>query len=210
MSEAGTKRSFVYTIGRPLLAAIFKTPILPVRYEGREHVDVEAPFIIIANHKSALDPLVVAVPVKRHQIRFMAKTELMKNGFLKWLLNQIRVIPVDRGNSDMAAMRASMKVLKEGNVLGVFPEGTRYKQGNMEELETGMAMLALRSGVPVIPAYLHPKVRFFHKTTCTIGEPIPTEDLIAQGINKETCDLLLKRITKTYAEMAEKAEQSKK
>ena len=71
----------------------------------------------------------------------------------------------------------------------------------MDEIEGGVAMIALRSGAPLIPMYITPKFRMLHRTDCYVGEPIPTDDLRAQGIDRDTCQALLERITATYAAM---------
>jgi 1-acyl-sn-glycerol-3-phosphate acyltransferase len=139
--------------------------------------------------------------VKKHEISVMAKKELLKHKPLDWFFKKMHCIPVDRGNSDMAAMRASVKVLREGGVLGIFPEGTRYHKGVMEELEGGAALLALRSGVPVVPMYITAAFGFFRRLHCYVGKPVPFQDLKEQGINAETCQKLNERITALYADM---------
>lgn len=196
--------SFVYKAAKGFVNALFHT-ILPVRYTGRENLKLDAPYILIGNHLSMLDPFVMAVPVKRYQVRFMAKKELEKVPVIGWLLREkIRVIFVDRHNSDMEAMRTSLKVVREGGVLGIFPEGTRHHEGLMTELESGVALIALRSGVPLVPVYLPRKLGFLRPLHVTVGEPIPMDDLRAEGVNTATCQKLMERITQTYAQMAEK------
>lgn len=194
------KRSIVYTIGKTLATVLFKT-FLPVRYHNRERLCLEPPFVVIGNHYSMFDPVIVGVGVKKHQVRFIGKKELWGNKLVAALFNNMNMIPVDRHNSDMEAMRACMRVTREGNILGIFPEGTRHHKGLMEELESGVGLIALRSRVPLVPVYIAGKVGLFRTLHVYVGEPIPTEDLLEQGVDKETCELLLKRITQTYAEM---------
>ena len=93
-------------------------------------------------------------------------------------------------------------MLRDGDVLGIFPEGTRHHEGLMTEMESGTALIALRSGAPVIPFYIPGKIGLFRRLTVAIGDPIPTADLRAEGVNTETCRLLMERITAAYAEMA--------
>ena len=194
------KRTPVYTLGRAAACALFHT-VAPVRYIGREKTETDAPYIVIANHKSMMDPLVVAYPFKRDEFVFMGKKELAKNPILAWLFKKLHMITVDRGNTDMAAMRASIKALRDGGVLAVFPEGTRHHTGLMDELEEGVSLIALRSGVPLIPVFVTPKFRLFRRTTCVIGDPIPTDDLRAEGVNRDTCTALNARITETYRQL---------
>ncbi|MBQ8555797.1 MAG: 1-acyl-sn-glycerol-3-phosphate acyltransferase [Clostridia bacterium] len=203
MSEVQKKssRSLLYTIAYPIAKLLLKT-VLPVRYHDAERLDVDAPFIVMGNHESMLDPVIAAMPVKRYQIRFLGKKELWKNPIVAKAFTSMKMIPVDRHNTDMEAMRACMKVTREGNILGIFPEGTRYHKGLMEELESGVALIALRSRVPLIPIYITGKLKLFRKTDVYVGEPIPMDDLREQGVNKESCEALLARITAIYADMA--------
>ena len=106
---------------------------------------------------------------------------------------------MDRHNTDMEAMRACMRVTREGHVLGIFPEGTRHHEGLMTELESGVAMIALRSKVPLVPVYIAGKLGLFRTLHVYVGEPIMMDDLRAEGINTQTCQALLGRITQTYA-----------
>ena len=200
--EKKAKKSLLYAVAKPIAALLFKT-FLPVKFHNREGLNGEPPFVLIGNHTSLMDPVIMGVGVKKHQVRFIGKKELWKNKLVGAAFNSMNMIPVDRHNSDMEAMRACMRVTREGNILGIFPEGTRHHKGLMEEIESGVALIALRSRVPVIPVYISGKVALFRTLHVYVGDPIPTEDLREQGVNKETCDLLLTRITQTYARMHE-------
>ena len=191
-----TESAWIYRVLRVLAAFLFHT-FVPVRYHHIERAQLDAPFIVIGNHLSLLDPVIVAAAVKRYEIAFMAKKELSGNGLFKRFLLCIHTIFVSRHNSDMEAMRACMKALRGGDILGIFPEGTRHHEGVMTEMETGVAMIALRAGVPVIPV-LVPRLRWFHRVDCFVGEEIPTADLREQGVNTQTCQALLTRITACY------------
>lgn len=197
-----TGKSLIYEVCRRLAWLLFHT-VLPVRYEHAERLQGDAPFIVIGNHLSLIDPVIMALAIPRYQVHFLAKKELAKVTPFRWFLTKLHTIFVDRHNSDMEAMRACMRVTREGGVLGIFPEGTRHHQGLMEEMESGVALMALRSAVPVIPVYLPGKLRLFRRLDVTIGEPIPTEDLRAEGVNTQTCQRMMERITQTYAQMAE-------
>lgn len=209
MSEQTTgkqKLSFFYGAARIIATILFKT-VMPVRYFGAEKLAGDAPFIVIANHQHWMDPIILALPIKRYQVTFLAKKELVKHPIANYVLRDMHVIPVDRHNTDMAAMRACVKAVRDGQILGIFPEGTRHHKGVMEEIEGGVAMIALRSGVPLIPVYVTKKLKFFRRSDVYVGDPIPLEDLKAQGVNKDTCQALLERITATYADMQEQAER---
>ena len=197
--EKQDKPSAMYSIVLPIAQALFKT-ILPVKFHGLEHVrSLEAPYILMANHTTMLDPFMMAAAIPKYQIRFIGKKELWKIKPFAWFANNIKAIPVDRHNTDMEAMRACMRVTREGHVLGIFPEGTRHHKGLMTELESGVAMIALRSKVPLVPVYIAGKLGLFRTLHVYVGEPILMDDLREMGINTETCGMLLGRITQTYA-----------
>ena len=197
------KPSWVYSIVLPVVRLLFKT-ILPVKYHGLENIrSLEAPYIIMGNHITMLDPFMLAAAAPKYQIRFIGKKELWKIKPFAWFANNIKAIPVDRHNTDMEAMRACMRVTREGHVLGIFPEGTRHHGGLMTELESGVAMIALRSKVPLVPVYIAGKLGLFRRLHVYVGKPIMMEDLREMGINTETCGMLLGRITQTYAALAE-------
>lgn len=196
------KDSLLYAIAKPIVGLLLKT-ILPVKFHNRERLAQDPPYIVIANHSSMLDPVIIGVGVIGHQVRFIGKKELTKNKLAAWLFKQLRMIPVDRHNSDMEAMRACMRVTKEGGILGIFPEGTRHHEGLMTEMESGIGLIALRSRVPLMPVYITGKLKLFRRLHVYVGEAIPTEDLREEGVNRETCEKLMQRITQTYAAMQE-------
>lgn len=199
--QPGRRRSFWYGTARALATVALHT-VLPVRYHHAERLTGEPPMIVIGNHQSWLDPVVIGFAIKKRQVTFMGKKELAANGLIRGILKEAGVILVDRHNTDMEAMRACMKALRGGEILGIFPEGTRHHEGVMREMETGVAMLALRSGAPVIPV-LVPRLRWFHTVDCYVGEAIPTSDLREQGVNTQTCQALMERISARYAALIE-------
>ncbi len=190
----------VYSFVRALFGGLFRT-ILPVTYHHLERLQLDGPFILVGNHSSMFDPMVIGYPVYRYHVRFMGKKELMSNAIIKWFCEKLLMIPVDRHNMDMAAVRQSLKVLKEGHVLGIFPEGTRHKEGVMQDMESGAAMIALRSGCRMLPAYVASKPRFFHRTHVYFGDPISVKDIAKKGINKDACDELSQRIGQAYQQL---------
>ncbi len=201
------RKTFVYQLAKALAWVLFHT-VYPVRIHDRERLNLQGPCILISNHLCWLDPVCVAHAVKGEEITYLAKKELLESRFGGALLRALHAIPVNRHNFDMAAMRACMQALKAGRALGIFPEGTRYKKGNMEELEAGVALLALRSSVPVIPVYIAGKLRPFHMTHVYAGKPMAIDDLREMGASRESSDELLRRITVLYAGLAEKAAEA--
>ena len=201
------ERTFVYTLAR-IVACIGNHTIFPVRYYDRENFDLQGPYIAMSNHNSALDPLILAYPCKKYEFRFVGKKELTKNKFIGALLNKgLHMITVDRHNSDLAAMRLCVKTLRDGYVLGIFPEGTRHHEDLMSEVETGAAVLALRAKVPILPVYIESKPRLFRVNRVYIGKPMDIADLTAQGFNTDVVETLCGRIRDTFHQMRRDAEK---
>lgn len=199
--QKAPRPSFLYGAAR-LLADLITHTICPVRYHHAERLNAQdAPFIVMGNHQSLLDPILAGLPIRRYQVEFLGKKELAELPVAGWMLKKMHMIPVQRHGSDMEAMRACMRVTKRGGVLGIFPEGTRYHDGVMEQLESGVALIALRSKVPLIPVYISGKLRPFHRLDIYVGEPVQMDDLRLEGVNTETCGLLLGRISQSYADM---------
>ena len=210
MSETNAKpapekeRTFVYTLAR-IVAAIGTHTIFPVRYFHRENFGLQGPYIAMSNHQSAFDPLILAYPCKKYEIRFVGKKELNKHKWIAWLLEKLHMITVDRHNSDMAAMRLCARTLRDGYVLGIFPEGTRHHEDLMSEVETGAAVLALRAKTPILPVYIQSKPKLFRINHVYIGKPMDISDLAAQGFNTAVVEALCGRIRDTFLKMREEA-----
>lgn len=201
------ERTFFYTLAR-IVSFIGTRTIFPVRYHGMENYDLKAPYIAMSNHNSALDPLILGYPCKKYEIRFVGKKELVKVKWIANLLNNgLHMITVDRHNSDLAAMRQFMKTLREGYVLGIFPEGTRHHEDLMSEVETGAAVLALRAKVPILPVYIQSKPKLFRFNHVYIGKPMDISDLADQGFNTDTVEALCARIRDTFHQMRRDAEK---
>ncbi|HLT59393.1 MAG TPA: lysophospholipid acyltransferase family protein [Limnochordales bacterium] len=130
---------------RPLFAWYF-------RWECQDlhHLPPAGPAILAANHVNYLDPLLIGAAVPR-QIHFMAKHELFHNRALAWLLDRVGAFPVRRGQADRQAIRRALELLAAGKVVGIFPEGTRSETGELQDVQGGTALLALKSGAPVVP-----------------------------------------------------------
>ncbi len=203
------ERTFFYSLCRAL-AAFLGATFFPVRYHHKENLTAQAPYILIANHQSWMDPLTLAVLCKDTQIRFVGKKELTKSKFGAWALDQLHMITVDRHNSDLAAMRQCMRALRDGRVLGIFPEGTRHLPDLMSQVETGTAVLALRAKVPLQPVYIDSKRRFLRVCHAYVGQPMDISDLSAQGFDSGVVDQLTARIRDTFLSMRDETQAEKK
>ena len=160
----------LYTAAYPFVWAFMRI-FHPCRAFGRENIPVGSA-VLCGNHTTLGDPLyVVCAMGHKCQTHVMAKEEIMHWPFLGWLLKKVGVIGVKRGKADVAAVKESMRVLRAGEKLLLFPEGTRVKEGERSEAHTGAAMFSARTGSPIVPVYIQPKKRRFRKTTVIFGQP---------------------------------------
>lgn len=163
-------RNKVYSVIYPIIW-IFMRIIHPWKAVGADKIPERAA-VICGNHTTLGDPLyVVCAMGGKRQTHVMAKAEVMKWPVIGFLLKKAGIIGVNRGKSDMAAVKECLKVLRGGEKLLMFPEGTRVREGQVSEVQTGAAMLATRTGVPLVPVYIPAKKRRFRKTTVVFGEP---------------------------------------
>lgn len=121
---------------------------------GLEHIPGDGPAIIAANHVSYLDPPLLGAVTPR-PIRFVAKRELFSLPLLGRFLRAIGTFPVERSQPDYRAVRQSLRVLHRGELLGIFPEGTRNKKGGLKPFLEGVGWLAIKTRAPVVPVVIH-------------------------------------------------------
>ncbi|ERI99942.1 MULTISPECIES: lysophospholipid acyltransferase family protein [Eubacteriales] len=138
-----------YRFAHGVVNVIFRA-LYRVHYEGRENLPPQGGYVFCSNHISDLDPIFVALPV-RQQICYMAKIELFKGHFTGRLLRALGAFPVDRGKGDTSALDRAKEVVKEGKILGVFPEGTRSKTGKLLKLKSGAIVVSAQTGADILP-----------------------------------------------------------
>jgi 1-acyl-sn-glycerol-3-phosphate acyltransferase len=117
---------------------------------GREHVPQDGPVIFAANHRSFLDPFVIAT-LARRPLYYVAKRELFERRWQAWILNSLGAFPVDRGNGDRDMIETAKAILERGDAVLIFPEGTRVRPGPLGSPRRGVGRLALETGAPVVP-----------------------------------------------------------
>lgn len=150
---------------------VFFSLFHPIRAVGREKMP-EGGALLCGNHTCASDPLCVVFAVgHRPQCRVMAKIELLRIPVLGFLLKKIGVIGIDRGKADVGAIKECLKVLKNGEKLLLFPEGTRVAEDGESSARNGAAMLATRTGAPIVPIYIPRKKNWFRRTKVVFGDP---------------------------------------
>lgn len=151
---------------RIILFILFRVKII-----GKENVPKEGGYILCSNHISNWDPLVLIAYAPR-KVCFMAKKELFESCFMRFLSKLYGFFPVDRNSRDIEAMKMSLKIIKNGEVLGIFPEGTRHGFEKNGRIKNGTARIALKTGAKVIPVGIKGNYKLFRKVTVTYGKPI--------------------------------------
>lgn len=171
----GQRMNITYAI-LTFLVSLYYRALYFVKVEGKENVPKEGGFLVCCNHKSNNDPVMLAVFTPR-QLKFLAKKELFKKGICNWFLKNVGAIPLNRGASDVGAIKQCMSALKKGFGLLVFPQGTRCKEIDRKNFHGGSALIASRVGVPVVPAYISGEYKLFKKHKLVFGEAVPPEKL---------------------------------
>lgn len=173
----------LYPLGKFLVSTIFY-PLYRIEVIGKEHIPKEGGVLICSNHIDNLDPPTVGITFPR-QVHFMAKEELFEAPIFKTLLPKLQAFPVKRGESDRKAFRTALKLLKEGQVVGLFPEGTRNTTGQLGKGMAGAGFFALRGNATVIPCAIVGPYRPFKKLKVIYGPPIVMAPYIEQKSTPE-------------------------
>lgn len=146
---------------------------------GINNIPKNEALVICSNHKCILDPIFLAVYVDR-QIHFMAKKELFKNKMVNKFFSKLGAFPVDRDGADIFAIKQALRVLKNDEVLGIFPEGTRVKEINLDNAKSGVAMIAHKANALILPCQIIGDYKPFKKMKLEIKKPIDIRSLPKQ------------------------------
>lgn len=168
-----------------------------MRIEGRERIPA-GPYILVANHTNWKDPPALEFTFEV-AIRFMAKVEAFRMFFLGGLMRGIGCFPVRRGEGDRRAVMTCLQVLRAGNPLGFFPEGTRSRDGVLHRAHPGVAFLAQRSGAPILPVGITGMATakaFRSDIAVHVGEPFRLKDLALRQdpSDQEVADAIMRRV----------------
>jgi 1-acyl-sn-glycerol-3-phosphate acyltransferase len=182
------------TVGRLLVAAY------RIRVLGRDNIPAEGGYILAGNHVSYLDPALLWSMAPR-ETHFVAKSELFKQPFLGWALPRVWAFPINRASADREAIQRATDLLALGEPVGMFPEGTRQRPGatggddQLGEAHAGVAFIAMRAGVPVVPVGIAgtdralprgAKLPRFPRVTFSFGEPVNPADFTEGGRKEKT------------------------
>lgn len=176
-----------------LIIKVFSFIVFRVKKVGEENVPAEGAYIMCANHMSNWDPPILVACSKR-KMYIMAKEELFKNNFIRWMAKKCWVFPVKRGKMDIESLKFSLRILKEGKMLMLFPEGTRNGMEKNGKAQNGAAFIALKAGVPVIPVGIQGEMKPFHQVKLNYGKPLDFSKYQSNKPEKETLNQVSKEI----------------
>lgn len=165
------------------------TIMLPTKVIGKFKKDKNKSAMIICNHYSNFDPMILDIKMRK-RIRFLGKKELAKNKLSKWFFESVTgSIMVDRGAADIKATKQILGLLKENKIVGVFPEGTRnQKEEEKFEAKNGVCMFAIKSKTPITPMWIVRKPKLFRRNVILIGEPFELNEFYSERLTKEVLD----------------------
>lgn len=160
--------------------------ICRVEIKGMENLPKDRGYVFASNHVSFMDP-VFWIIFSRIRIQYMAKAELFKNKLFTWFFHKVGVFPVVRDGGSAGAVNHAIKLVEEGGILGIFPEGTRSKDNKPAKAKAGTAYIANSTNADIVPAAVcvKNKVRPFKKTILIIGKPIPHDEIHFEGMDKQ-------------------------
>lgn len=155
-----------------------------LKVTGKEKRVKEGPVIFCGNHRTYLDPPLIVVTAGRH-VRFLAKEELYENKFLAFLGWSFDAVAVKRDNKDITALKTTLKGLKENEAFAMFPEGTRNGLAKGEDVKSGAAFFALKTGAKIQPVGIVGGSKPFEKTYINYGEPLDYSEYVSKNPDKE-------------------------
>lgn len=193
---------FLLAIVSVLIKIIYR-----VRVNGIENLKDDEPIIISANHIHIFDPVILATLTKK-QIFFLSKKEIFEKKLLAKFFIKLGVIPIDRENTDLKAIKSCFRVIRSGNILGIFPEGTRVKTIDIKNMKKGVALIALKNKVNIIPIHIEGTYKIFSKITVDIYPMIEISNFEnmedSEAIDKLTEELFYKIYQGRYGDLCSK------
>lgn len=181
---------------RKIIKFILKLLVIIVyrpKFIGLENIEEGKAALICPNHVHALDSAVIVLTNKR-KINVLAKESLFKNGFVKWLADIFGIYPVKLKSKSMESVKISLKLLKNNELLMIFPEGTRNGMAKGVRAKDGAVKLAIKAGVPIIPVGIQGDFKFFKKIKVNIGKPIYYKVSKEEANDRATLDKLTEEL----------------
>ncbi len=166
-----------------------------IKINGKENIPDDGAALICPNHVHALDAVLVVVHAKR-RINVLAKEELFEHRALRWLAKIFGVYPVKQNSADLSAIKTSLKILKNKELLLIFPEGTRNGLARGVPVKNGPMTIAIKAGVPIVPVGIKGNFKAFSKVTINIGKPIYYDEYKDKINDKEVVSKLTEDLIK--------------
>lgn len=198
-----------YRITKKLFGGLFKL-LYRIKVVNPENEVLDRPYIVCSNHTSLMDVVAIVIAFKG-QVRFMAKKEVFKIPILSWFVKSMGAFPVDRKGGDVAAIKKTIEMLKDGERIGIFPQGTRcpYVDPRDTEIKDGVGMIASRAEVGFLPIFVKTKkgkLRMFRKTRVIIGEYISPEEYASSLTGREKYKAISHYVFDKVCELNERTE----
>lgn len=172
-------------------------------------------YILSCNHYSNFDVVLLDIKFGR-KYYYLAKKELFENKFIAWILTKLGAIKIDRESSDITAIKNSMKILKKGKPLGIFPEGTRNKGDDiaqMNQAKSGTIVIASKAGVPILPVAIYRRPKLFSSNKILVGDPFFVEGENPKKLTKEEIEKntlrLQEEINNLHSQLVQKYSKKK-
>jgi 1-acyl-sn-glycerol-3-phosphate acyltransferase len=122
-----------------------------LRFEGSRHIPQQGPVLLIGNHQSYFDPVVIGLAAQRRHLHYLARKTLFRNPAMNWLLSSLNAVPVDQHGVAKEGLKVILNLLQEGKAVLIFPEGERSRTGQLQALKPGVLLLIHRTGAPIVP-----------------------------------------------------------
>ncbi|MBN2899318.1 MAG: 1-acyl-sn-glycerol-3-phosphate acyltransferase [Clostridia bacterium] len=193
-----------YSFAKLAMRAFYKL-FFRVEVYGEENIPKDSGYLLAPNHLSMYDPPLIGGFFPRMDLHAMSKKEAFDVWILKFILPRIKVFPVDRDGNDITAIKTSLKILKGGEGLLIFPEGTRNKKtdGTPLDAKPGVALIAIKAKVPIIPVTVDSTYKLFSKIKITYHPVVSLEEYEGQKLDSETYQKLTQSILQiTYDHLA--------
>lgn len=190
----------MYKIGRGVVYFLCLI-LFRIIITGQENIPRTGGALICPNHISNIDPLAVSFITPR-AIHYMAKAELFENPILRWFFLKVNAFPVNRDKVSVETVKTSLKILKEQEILGIFPEGRRVKEDQRIQPGSGFVVFAIKTKSPIIPVRIKGSYGFRHKIEIIVGKPIYLEEYYGKKLSEDEAHELGKKIMDTVYGLA--------
>lgn len=218
MATQKRKRAKLFALKHfPMDFARVNMALLPLIYRVRAltptgekyKMKIRGGAIIAANHYDFSDPLVLFITFWYRRVFFLAGELVMNGSFRSKLLAGLGAIRIDRNIADMEAIRRCVGLLKEGHILGIFPQGQLTKTREVSSIKHGAVLMALQARVPIVPMYIQPQAKWYRGRTVVIGEPIYPSELCTKKIPstadiQKISDLLVAEMNRCVLKQSDK------